>query len=75
MRGVENSETDKKTLTDNEMHFFRRITGYTTIDKKRNADILRELHAVPLLDYLENYRHSFITYLQRMDRYRIPRQA
>ena len=38
------------------MTFFRRTAGYVRMDKKRNADIYREPKAVPLLDYLENYR-------------------
>ena len=54
--------------------FFRRIAGYITINKKRNVDIYRELYAVPLLDYLENYRHNKTMHLHRMHEYRIPIQ-
>jgi hypothetical protein len=33
------------------------------MDKDRNDDIYRELNAVPLLDYLEKYRHNWVILL------------
>ena len=44
------------------------------MDKKKNADIYQQLNALLLLNYLENYKHNYTTYLYRVNRYRIPRQ-
>ena len=43
------------------------------MDKKRNADIYQKVNGISLLDYLENYRQNWTTYLHCMNRYRIRR--
>ena len=44
------------------------------MDEKTNADIYRELNAVSILDYLENYTHNMTMRIHRMNRYRISKQ-
>ena len=71
-RGEENSQNRHEK--SKEMKIFRKTAGCTRMDKKNNADSYRELDAVPLLDYLEDYRYNFITRIYPMKKYRIQRQ-
>ena len=59
-------ETDKRSVTANEMRYFRRIASHTRMNKEVNSDIYREFNAVPFSDYLENYRNNAITHQQRL---------
>jgi hypothetical protein len=56
------------------MKFLRRTAGYTKLDKRRNAEILRELKINSVLEHTDQYRNNWKEHVQRMDRSRIPQQ-
>ena len=50
------------------LNTFRRTASYKGMDKEWNVDFYQELNAVPLLDYLENYKHNWTKHLHHMNR-------
>jgi hypothetical protein len=56
------------------MKFLRRTAGYTKLDKKRNAEILRKLEINSVLEHIDQYRNNWKQRVQRVDRSLIPRQ-
>jgi len=55
------------------MKYIRRIAGYIWTDCRRNAQIAKELKITPILDKLLEYKRSWIQYVNRMPRKRLPR--
>ena len=56
-----------------EMKYMRRTAGYTWTDYKTNAQIAKELKMTPILDKLLEYKRSWIQYVNRVPRNRLPR--
>jgi len=55
------------------MKYTRRRAGYTWTDYKTNAKIAKELKLTPVFDKLLEYKRSWIQYVNRMPRSRLPR--
>jgi len=65
--------SDARRITAAEMKYRRITAGYTWTDYKRNAQIAKEFKKKPILDKLLEYRRSWIQYVNRMPRNRLPR--
>jgi len=65
--------SDARRITAAEMKYMRRTAGYTWTDYKTNAKIAKELKITPILDKLLEYKRSWIQYVCRMPRNRLPR--
>jgi hypothetical protein len=50
-------QCDKSRLWTAEMKYLRRKAGNTSLNHKRNEEILEELHVTPLEDKLCTHRH------------------
>jgi hypothetical protein len=48
-------KSDRTRITANEMKFLRRTAGYKKLDKKRNAEILRELKINSVLEHIDQH--------------------
>jgi len=62
-----------RRITAAEMKYLRRTAGYTRTDYKTNEQIAKELKITPILDKLLQYKRSWIKYVNRMSRNRLPR--
>jgi hypothetical protein len=56
------------------MKYLRRTGGYTLLNRKRNEEILEELHVTPLEDKLCTYRHKWFQHVLRIEDNRLPKQ-
>jgi len=65
--------SDARRITAAEMKYMRKTAGYTWIDYKTNAQIVKELKITPILDKLLEYKRSRIQHVNRMPRNRLPR--
>ena len=64
---------DTRRITAAEMKYMRITAGYTWTDYKTNGQIAKELKITPILDKLLEYKRSWIQYVNRMPRNRLPR--
>jgi len=64
---------DARKITAAQMKYMRRTAGYTWTDYKTNAQIAKELKVTPTLDKLLELKRSWIQYVNRMPRNRLPR--
>jgi len=64
---------DARRITTAEMKYMRRTAGYTWTDYKTNGQIAKELKITPILDKLLEYKGSWVQYVNRMPRNRLPR--
>jgi len=55
------------------MKYMRRTAGCTWTDYKTNEQIAKELKITQILDKLLEYKRSWIKYINRMPRNRLPR--
>jgi len=62
-----------RRITAAEAKYMRRTAGYTWTDYKTNPQIARDLKITPILDKLQEYKGSWIQYVNRMPRNRLPR--
>jgi hypothetical protein len=60
-------------ITAAEMKYMRRTSGYTWADYKTNVQIANELKITPIFYKLLEYRRSWMQYVKRMPRNRLPR--
>jgi hypothetical protein len=60
-------QCDKNRLRTAEMKYLRRRSGYTFPNRKRNEEILEELHVTSLEDKLCAYRHKWFQHVHRME--------
>lgn len=58
---------DKQRIATVEMRFIRKTVGYTLLDKPRNADIMNELRATPILSKSRNYWRRWRAHMDRMN--------
>jgi len=65
--------SDARRITAAEMKYMRRTAAYTWTDYKTNVQIAKELKITPILDKLMEYKRSWIQYVNRTPRNRLPR--
>ena len=61
--------SDARRIKAAELKYMRRTAGYTWT----NAQIAKELKTTPIMDKLLEYKRSWIQYVNRMPRNRLPR--
>jgi hypothetical protein len=54
------------------MRFFRRTTGYTLLDHKRNEEILEQLKLEPVDKKLRRYKSNWLRHVTRVNN-RVPK--
>jgi hypothetical protein len=66
-------KSDESRITSCEMKFMHRTAGYTKWDVKRHKEVLKELKAEPILDYICRYQNNWREHVNRMSKTRIPK--
>jgi hypothetical protein len=54
---------DATRITEAEMKYMRRTTGYPWTDHKTNTEIARELYITPVLDKIQDYKRKWIQHV------------
>jgi hypothetical protein len=62
-----------KNLTSVDMKVFRRTTGYTLCDHKRNEEISEELKVKPIGEKLRRYKSNWLRRVPRMNNKKMPK--
>jgi hypothetical protein len=66
---------DESRIEAAEMRFLRAIKGCSHLDRVQNEDIRNEIRITGIHEIRNKYKQNWVEHLQRMQNYRLPKQA